>query len=65
MGVAGQAMVLSAWSRTLQDFARPFLGHMFLILVDAHSKWMDMYVISSITTEATFENLKASFSTHG
>ena len=34
---------------------------MLLILVDAHSMWMDIYVMSSITTG----NLKASFSTHG
>ena len=38
---------------------------MFLILVDAHSKWMDIYTLSSITSEATICNLKASFSTHG
>ena len=49
------------WSRLHADFAGPFLGHMFLILVDAHSKWMDIYTMSSITLEAT----KASFSTRG
>ena len=53
------------WSRLHADFAGPFLGHMFLILVDAHSKWLDIYTMSSITTEATIGNLKASFSTHG
>ena len=53
------------WSRLHADFAGPFLGHMFLILVDAHSKWMDIYTMSSITTEATIQNLKDSFSTHG
>ena len=44
------------WSRLHADFAGPFLGHMFLILVDAHSKLIDIYTMS---------NLKASFSTHG
>ena len=53
------------WSRLHADFAGPFLGHMFLILVDSHSKWMDIYTMSSITSEATIGNLKASFSTHG
>ena len=53
------------WSRLHADFAGPFLGNMFLILVDAHSKWMDIYTMSSITSEATIGNLKASFSTHG
>ena len=27
------------WSRLHLDFAGPFLGHIILILVDAHSKW--------------------------
>ena len=53
------------WSHLHADFAGPFLGNMFLILVDAHSKWMDIYTMSSITSEATIGNLKASFSTHG
>ena len=50
---------------THADFTGPFLGHMFLILVDAHSKCMDIYTMSSITSEATVGNLKASFFTHG
>ena len=53
------------WSRQHTDFAGPFLGNMFLLLVDAHFKWMDIYTMSSITSEATIGNLKASFSTHG
>ena len=53
------------WSRLHADFAGPFLRHMFLILVDAHSKWMDIYTMSSITSEAKIGNLKVSFSTHG
>ena len=31
------------WSRVHVDYAGPFLGSMFLVLVDAHSKWMDVY----------------------
>ena len=53
------------WSRLHADFAGLFLGHMFLILVDAHSKWMDIYIMFSITSEAAISNLKASFFTHG
>ena len=52
-------------SRLHADFAGPFLGHMFLIVVDAHSKWMDIYTMSTITPEAMIRNLKASFSMHG
>ncbi len=31
------------WKRIHIDYAGPFLGHMFLILVNSHSKWMDVY----------------------
>ena len=27
------------WSRIHVDFAGPFLGKMYLVLVDSHSKW--------------------------
>ena len=37
------------WSRLHVDFAGPFMGHMYLILVDAHSKWLDVQVMQSIT----------------
>ena len=31
------------WNRLHVDYAGPFLGKMFLIVVDAHSKWIDAY----------------------
>ena len=33
------------WSRLHLDFAGPFMGHMFLILVDAHSKWIEAHIV--------------------
>lgn len=30
------------WQRIHVDFAGPFLGHMYLIVVDAHSKWPEV-----------------------
>ena len=33
------------WSRLHLDFAGPYLGAMYLILVDAHSKWMDVQLM--------------------
>ena len=30
------------WSRLHLDFAGPFMGHMFLVVVDSHSKWLDV-----------------------
>lgn len=38
---------------------------MFLVLVDAHSKWMDVILMSDITSAHTIEKLKVIFSTHG
>ena len=53
------------WSRLHLDFAGPFLGHMFLVLVDAYSKWMDVRVMQSITATKTVEELRTIFATHG
>jgi transposase InsO family protein len=38
---------------------------MFLIIVDAHSKWMDVQLMQSITTTKTVEKLLNVFATHG
>ena len=41
------------WSRLHLDFAGPFLEHNYLVLVDAYSKWIDVQVMSSITSAKT------------
>ena len=38
---------------------------MFLIVVDAHSKWMGVKPVSSATSTATVEHLRSMFSIHG
>ena len=53
------------WSRLHLDFAGPFIGHMFLVLVDAHSKWLDAHIMSNITAPVTIEKLRSIFATHG
>ena len=53
------------WSRLHLDFAGPFLGHMFLILIDAHSKWLEVYQMRSITSSATIEQLRTMFAQFG
>ena len=30
------------WDRLHLDYAGPFMGKMFLVIIDAHSKWMDV-----------------------
>lgn len=53
------------WSRIHLDFAGPFMEHMFLIIVDAHSKWIDAHVMQSITSRKTIEKLRIVFANHG
>ncbi|KAI3360353.1 hypothetical protein L3Q82_014654, partial [Scortum barcoo] len=47
------------------DYAGPFLGEMFLLIVDAHSKWMDIYPVTSATSQVTIEKLRQRFSVFG
>ena len=53
------------WSRLHLDFAGPYMGHMFLVIVDACSKWLDAYIMSTITSSKTIETLRTVFATHG
>ena len=53
------------WSRIHIDYAGPFMGKMFLIAVDAHSKWMEVVIVNSATSTVTIEKLRAMFATHG
>ena len=36
------------WARLHVDYAGPFMGKMFLVLVDANSKWMDVHTLPSV-----------------
>ena len=55
----------SPWSRLHIDFAGSYLGHMFLVLVDAHSEWMDVRLMHSIKAHGMIEQLRMIFATHG
>ncbi|RXN33535.1 putative protein K02A2.6-like protein [Labeo rohita] len=55
----------SPWERLDVDYAGPFLGRMFLVLVDSHSKWMEVYPTMHATSQITIEKLRLCFSTHG
>lgn len=54
-----------AWSRLHLDFAGPFMGQAFLVLVDAHLKWLDAHIMSNMTAAVTTEKLRSIFATHG
>ena len=51
--------------KDLHRFCRTFLGHMFFVVVDAHSKWPEVEVLKSATTEKTIEALRLLFARHG
>ena len=53
------------WTRLHLDYAGPFLGRMFLVLVDAHSKWMDVIPVHAATSAVTIEKLRVVFATRG
>ena len=53
------------WSRIHIDYAGPFMGHMFLIIVDSYSKWTYAYPMKNSVSQATIERLRNTFATHG
>ena len=52
------------WVRLHLDYAGPFFGKMFLITIDAHSKWMEAFPMKMSTSSATIEKLRIAFATH-
>ena len=53
------------WKRVHVDFAGPFLDKMFLIVVDAHSKWPEVIPMSSTTAPKTIAALQSLFAKYG
>lgn len=53
------------WQRIHIDFAGPFQQSMFLIVVDAHSKWPEVFMMRSTTADATIECLRDVFARFG
>ena len=50
---------------SLCRFAGPFLEKFYLVLIKAHSKWMDMHITSGATSAVTINKLKLIFSSLG
>ena len=50
-----------AWSRVHVDYAGPMDGLMFLIVVDAYSKWMEVVPVKSATSQATIRQITHHF----
>ena len=54
-----------AWSRLHVDFAGPMGGRMFLVVIDAYSKWLEVFPMSTTTSSATISQLRTLFARFG
>ena len=52
------------WARIHIDHTGPFMGKMFLVVIDAHSKWIDVEILNS-TSVSNIIKLRSLFATHG
>ena len=53
------------WTRIHADYAGPVLGHMLLIVVDAHSKWLEVRAVKNATSSSTIEQFRSIFAGQG
>lgn len=53
------------WHRLHADFLGPFFGRMYLIIVDAYSKWPEAYYVKNITAETIIPIFRKLFSVFG
>ena len=53
------------WIRLHIDYAGPINGKMYLVLIDAYSKWLEVKMVSAATSQNTIEQLRSTFACHG
>ena len=53
------------WARVHIDYAGPFMGKMFLLLIDAHSKWLEVHMTTSSTSATTIALMRKTFASLG
>lgn len=53
------------WSRIHLDYAGPIAGQMFLVLIDAHTKWMEVFHVPAATSTETIRQLRSTFARFG
>lgn len=51
----------SSWQRLHIDFAGPLQNKYFLLIVDAYSKWLEVFPMKKITTPKTIQKLREVF----
>ena len=49
------------WVRVHLDYAGPIDGKMFLVMIDAHSKWIEVFCVQSASSSNTIEKLRTVF----
>jgi len=54
-----------SWDCVHIDYTAPFMGYMYLVIIDAHSKWIDLHMTQSSTSTVTIEKLNQTFVTFG
>lgn len=63
--LASWPIATKPWSRVHIDYAGPFEGLQFLVVVDSFSKWPEIFIQSTITAAATISRLREIFSRFG
>lgn len=53
------------WERVHIDYAGPFQGHNFLLIVDAYSKWPEIFIMAQTTATATVAKIEELFARFG
>jgi hypothetical protein len=53
------------WTRLHIDYAGPFMDKMFLVIIDSHSKWLEVVPVSTANSTNTIMVLRNVFSQHG
>ena len=53
------------WNRLHIDYVGPFMNSMFLLIIDAHSKWVEIFKTSSTTSAATIQLSRSTFARFG
>ena len=57
-------MTKTLWSKLHIEFAGPFQGQVFLIVVDSYSKWLEVVLVSSMTLAVVIGVLRRDYLQH-
>ncbi|KAG8323166.1 hypothetical protein J6590_108572 [Homalodisca vitripennis] len=55
----------SPWQRLHMDYLGPINGKMYLLIVDAHSKWLEVFPVASTSANVAINHLRDLFSRFG